>query len=301
MSLSALVGIKPDTIRHWMTVLSHPLLNLWFFKNPRPLTVNHLKVYWRPSWLILDWITGKYEPGTTLIMDHLVHPGMAVVDIGANIGYYTLLLAQSVGLAGRVYAFEPDPPNLELLRKNVAANGFQNVVTVVPLACGAQSGTTTFSNSTFYGQKGKKAAVIEVKVVSLDDYFSSIGWPQVDLIKMDIEGAEKAALDGMLQLSQKNPQLNIILEFNPFMMQQAGVTRAGFFDSLLSLGFANFWVIKNELKGEKYLVELHIPRDIDRLTREFADGTEVNLLCAKPEKMVMVNLLINNKTSKSKN
>ena len=125
--------------------------------------------------------------------------------------------------------------------------------------------------------------MIKVEVVSLDDFFSSKHWPRVDLIKMDIEGAEKAVLDGMLQLSEKNPLMSIILEFNPVMMRQAGVTRAGFFNSLLSLGFSNFWVIKNELKGKKYLVKLEIPRDIDRLTREFANGTEVNLLCAKEQ------------------
>jgi FkbM family methyltransferase len=225
-------------------------------------------------------------------VEQLVHPGMTVVDIGANIGYYALLLAQSVGPVGHVYAFEPDPPNLQLLRKNVAANGFQNIVTVVPLACGTQSGVTSFSNSSFYGQKNQKVAVIEVKVVSLDDYFSFLGWPQVDLIKMDIEGAEKTALDGMQQLSQRNPQLNIILEFNPFMMKQAGVTRAGFFDALCSLGFSNFWVIKNEFKGEKYLVELEIPRDIDRFTSEFADGTEVNLLCAKEQQSSAVKIKV---------
>ena len=98
MSLSALVGIKPDTLRQWMTVLARPFLHLWFFKNPRPLSLNHFKVYWRPSWLILDWITGKYELGTTRIMEHLVHPGMTVVDIGANIGYY-------------VFAMKPDERN----------------------------------------------------------------------------------------------------------------------------------------------------------------------------------------------
>ncbi len=71
---------------------------------------------------------GYFEPYETTLIESVVKPGDVVLDIGANIGYYTLIFARLVGEQGRVYAFEPDPTNFQLLKKNIRANGYHNVV-----------------------------------------------------------------------------------------------------------------------------------------------------------------------------
>jgi len=73
---------------------------------------------------------GYFEPYETTLIESEIRPGDVVLDIGANIGYYTLIFARLVGERGRVYAFEPDPTNFRLLKKNVRANGYQNVIFV---------------------------------------------------------------------------------------------------------------------------------------------------------------------------
>jgi FkbM family methyltransferase len=205
MSLSALVGIKPDTLRQWMTVLARPFLHLWFFKNPRPLSLNHFKVYWRPSWLILDWITGKYEPGTTRIMEHLVHPGMTVVDIGANIGYYVLQESEILGSDGNIFAVEPVPQNLSYLCRNIALNRISNVV-VYERAVGAKA-----SPAKMYLQRESNLGSLvppvtwsetrEVNVNTLDGLFPNALY--IDLVRMDIEDFEAEALREMKNILNK--------------------------------------------------------------------------------------------------
>jgi hypothetical protein len=113
-----------------------------------------------------------------------------------------------------------------------------------------------------------------VETITLDDFFAGEGWPPVHLIKMDIEGAEKLALEGMMELSARNPDLKLILEFSPGTQRAASVTPEELFDTLATLGFRKFFAIKGGLQP------LAIPEDIPRLVRLAGDGY-VNLLCEK--------------------
>ncbi len=107
---------------------------------------NHLYQWLKPRWV---WVQGHklfldkldtlelatreiYEPLETQLLLKRLKPGQTFVDIGANIGYYTLLAARQVGPAGRVYAFEPDEENFKLLQKNTEINGYSNVTSVSP-------------------------------------------------------------------------------------------------------------------------------------------------------------------------
>lgn len=84
-------------------------------------------------------VYGEYVQETTEFLKGAIREGMVVADIGANIGYYTLLAAKRVGTSGRVYAFEPDPRCVEILRKNILLNGHSNVV-VMPNAVSSAGG-----------------------------------------------------------------------------------------------------------------------------------------------------------------
>ncbi|MEX2430584.1 MAG: FkbM family methyltransferase [Dehalococcoidia bacterium] len=171
---------------------------------------------------------GTWEPLTTAILRRTVKPGMAVVDIGAQLGYYTLLAARLVGTAGTVTAFEPDKRHLPLLLRSVRRNALQNV-TVVPKAVFSRTGRSALAVSHGTGPR-------EIDVVRLDDVWTD-STPKVDLIKMDIDGAEPEALDGMQGVLQQNPDAQLLVEYDPWQHRMADRHPEAFVDQMKDLGF----------------------------------------------------------------
>ena len=169
---------------------------------------------------------------TTFIQSHL-RPGMTVVDVGANVGYYTLLATKQVGHTGKVYAFEPEPLSFELLRKNVIVNWFSSLVRAEKKAVSAAGGHSEFFVRQNYRGNSSIGAVtpehleylydsmerIEIETVSLDEYFPEP--PSIDLLKIDVEGAELDALQGMRNVIQSNPEIIIICEWSLGQMRTA--------------------------------------------------------------------------------
>ena len=189
--------------------------------------------------------TGRWDPREKILYERELRPGMTVVDAGANVGYFSLLFARLVGPTGRVFALEPDPRNFNLLRRNIDRNGYRNI-TAVPVALSRENGRQKFSRSPHnfadhclgdgLGQREK----IEVEVVRLDDLFSGPS-KRVDLLKLDIQGAEFAAIDGARELLRANPDIVLLSEFWPDGMRKVrrrsgevsrDVTRAGVFASV---------------------------------------------------------------------
>lgn len=120
--------------------------------------------------------TRVYEPLETQWMFDHVGPNDVVVDVGANIGYYTLLLAKQVGHAGRVFAFEPDPVNFDLLQRNVERNGYRNIVLERLAVSDVTGSVTLFTNEENRGDHRihpttSDLPAVEVPSVRLDDYF----------------------------------------------------------------------------------------------------------------------------------
>jgi FkbM family methyltransferase len=146
------------------------------------------------------YLLGTYEPGCVRIVQTLVKPGWFVADLGAHIGYFTLLLAKCVGPEGRVFAFEPSPENFAVLRENIALNGYENVH-VEQKAVSNKDGTVilrpgpgTLSSMNAICEKGRGVAV---EAVALDHWFLSQRLPTLHFLKIDIEGAEDLAIEGM--------------------------------------------------------------------------------------------------------
>jgi FkbM family methyltransferase len=194
---------------------------------------------WEPSYL-----NGVYERGTTSLFQRIVKPGMMVVDVGAHIGYFTLLAARLVGETGKVYAFEPEPENFALLAKNVEVNRYRNVVCRQQAVC-QETGSAelflgkysiTHSLSRPAGSDG--AGSISAETTSLDDFFAREGWPSIHLVKMDIEGWEWSALAGMTELLRRCRHLKLVLEFTPSLLLGAGVEPTTFLQRLQDLGFS---------------------------------------------------------------
>lgn len=217
-----------------------------------------------------------YERETTRLFETLLQEGMTVVDIGAHVGYYTLLAARRVGSRGRVYAFEPELLNYETLRENVRISGYRNVVTMRK-AVSNRSGAAklyledNMSHSLYLPQGTRRS--IEVETITLDDFFRNLGWPDVHVIKMDIEGAEGTAIEGSAQLIQKCRDVRLIVEFFPARLGNAGTEPGSFLRRLKALGFE-----LRVIDEEKGLRSFQVGDLLSRLTR----GTQyVNILCER--------------------
>ncbi|MGD0806850.1 MAG: FkbM family methyltransferase [Anaerolineales bacterium] len=151
------------------------------------------------------WL-GSYELGKRALFVKTIPPGGVVYDLGANVGYYTLLSAVLAGPRGRVFAFEPLPRNLEFLRRHLSLNRIDNA-TVIEAAVTDRGGTVRFEEdaSTSKGRIGAQGS-LEVRSVALDELVARERMPRPDLLKIDIEGGEFLALQGARRiLTESHP------------------------------------------------------------------------------------------------
>jgi FkbM family methyltransferase len=228
---------------------------------------------------------GRWEETETQLFCSLVRPGMTVVDIGANVGYYTLLAARLAGPGGHVYAFEPSPENFRLLRRNVEANGYCNV-TLVPKAVSSTRGTAslTLDRSSSGGHSLSRfrggADSVEVETVSLDEFFPGTQPPAIDVIKMDAEGAETGILAGMKQILARNPAVTVLTEFFPRAICGFGSSPEDYVRQLAALGFRIHPI--DEATGElRALDPARAAELVAELTRPGAGADVINLLCVR--------------------
>jgi FkbM family methyltransferase len=153
--------------------------------------------WWLPTgggkvWRVLG---GSYERGQTELFRRHVNPGSTVLDLGAHIGYYTLLASRLAGPGGRVFAFEPHPRNAWYLRQHARLNGCRNVEVLecaaydtsghVPFRFGRGSGTGRVSHG----------GAVEVRAVRIDEFVAERGITPA-VLKVDVEGGERPVLDG---------------------------------------------------------------------------------------------------------
>ena len=170
-------------------------------------------------------LSGSYEPEVEAVFRDVLRPGMAAVDIGANIGFFSMLAASLVGKAGAVLAVEPNPDNARLLEASRRLNGFDQVTTAA-VAAGRAMGLlllhTTHSNGTTSEPGADPAdlfAARAVPAVPIDALVAG-GWPaerRVGLIKVDVEGAEYPALLGASGVIGRD-RPRIVSEFSPGAM-----------------------------------------------------------------------------------
>lgn len=174
-----------------------------------------------------------FEPETTRYLLETLQPGQAVLDIGANRGYVTLIAALKVGLGGRVHSFEPNPTVRDELTRHVAMNSVSDRVTISPLALSNQSDQeVTFYLSTLATNTGLSSLTpseellkaqtlspehtITVQTKTLSDYVDEAGLTTpIDLIKIDVEGAETLVLEGAERLLNERPPRRWIVETEP--------------------------------------------------------------------------------------
>lgn len=226
-------------------------------------------------------VNGLYEPTETDLILGLIQSGHVVLDIGANIGYYTLLFAGIVGDTGHIFAFEPDPYSFELLSKNISVNRFSNV-SAFQLAVADRDAELPLYQDKFSNldhrlfKPSSESASVMVKAVKLDSFLPQILDRRIDFVKMDIQGAEGLALEGMKGLVAQSSTVTILAEYWPKGLDQSGYGGANFLRQLTSLGF-EFLDLGDENNRFKQAT-------VEELTLRYPAGLpgHTNLLCRRP-------------------
>lgn len=235
---------------------------------------------------ILKMAYNGYEPETTRVFLSLIRPGIHFADVGAYLGYYSLIAAAKGGEDCKVWAFEPLPSAFDLLKKNVAENRFEEMITPVQKAVGKTNTTMRIlrhgipARSSLYFRKGLDPnASVEIDVVTLDSFFAAKAWPRLDLIKIDVEGAEKDVFWGMMELNWRNDHLKMIVEYAPLTMRAAAVSTGDFFEAARQNGFEHFYLI------EQGLSKISLTEKAFRDLEQYADSQPINInvLCTKQE------------------
>jgi FkbM family methyltransferase len=197
------------------------------------------------------WL-GTYEYRQRRLFERTVAEGSVVFDVGANVGYYTLLASVLAGPAGHVVAFEPVPGNLAYLRRHLSLNAVRNV-TVVEAAVADEPGQRTFQTFSSQGGQLREGGDLQVQCVSLDAAVAG-GLPKPDVIKMDIEGAEVDGLRGAVEvLRTARPKV--------FLATHSAELRRQCDEILASVGYTSEVIGTSSHSGQLYVDLLATPKD----------------------------------------
>ncbi len=245
---------------------------------PESIMVDNMKMYLHhhdrelSEKLVLNKEWQKFE--IEIILKN-IKEGDTVLDIGANIGYYTLYIARKVGRKGRVFSFEPDPVNCKLLKKSVLANGYTNVIVEQKAVtektgkaqlylCDENKGDHRIYNS--YDAREE----LDIETVSLDDYFKDYKG-DIDFIKIDVQGSEPTVIKGMKNLLRKNKKIKIFTEYEPCCLKLSGVEPDEYLNLLTRERFKLFRV-----DSKSVMVEHVTSSSLKKLSIE-----STNLLCVR--------------------
>jgi FkbM family methyltransferase len=191
-----------------------------------------------------DYWLGTYEPQLQEAVRELVQPGMVIYDVGANIGYVSLLLEKASGKTGKVYAFEALPDNADRWRKNMALNGMGTRPSLFAGAVTQTAGPVQFmvhpsggmgKVAGSAGRQDQYLSEITVPGISLDEFVYEQGNPPPQVVKMDIEGGEVLALPGMQRVLTEARPLMLIELHGPASSQVA-------WETLTAAGYQICWM-----------------------------------------------------------
>ncbi len=212
-------------------------------RGPRTHAVmDGLTIYVNPEdrYLTAAALRFGYEPVLTKVFLENVHEGDTVIDIGANIGYYSMLAAKKVGPRGRVIAFEPDPQAFSILKRNMEVNGFTNIVAEQKAVSNARGTLKLYiapqnlgDHRIFPSEESRQE--IAVQAVALDQYLPAAG--AVHFIKVDTQGAESVIFEGMQRTLRRHKNVRLAAEFWPYGLELAGSSGSRLLNQIHALGF----------------------------------------------------------------
>ena len=192
------------------------------------------------------YLTGVHEPHSTRQFREELKPGMVLLEIGANIGYYTLIALQHLGPKGSVVALEPSPVNVDSLSENLRLNDVADKVRVLPYAAGREPSKLTFYEmpSGNLNTLVKEAfdeftpkSVYDVEVLPVDELVSREGL-RIDYFRMDVEGYETEVIEGMVDtLTRPDGPVGGFIEVHSEFLCRSGSSGRAFVERMFELGY----------------------------------------------------------------
>jgi FkbM family methyltransferase len=261
--MDTLKRMLPTPIRQSLKMVKHCLLE-WRYKR--------VKLKYAPS-VVMDLVQGDiisesivtqgtWETDLTeRLLEIACQGGKVLVEVGANLGYFSLIWAAAAP-DNRVFAFEPSPRNIDLLRKNVYLNGLQDRIYVLPIAIGNTIGLHQFNlgppSQTGWGglapRKGDSSLTVVVN--KLDDLFSAED--RIDFLKIDVEGADTWVLQGGEQLFRRKQILQVAYEQHKNGMELLGIQTGEAEEWLDSVGYRSIPLGDSDSESPEWLAT---PRD----------------------------------------
>lgn len=188
-------------------------------------------------------LTGWHEKNSSKFIQKEIKEGMSIVEIGANIGYYTLIEANIIGKNGHIYAFEPNLKNMQNLKTNIHLNSYEDMVSFYPFAIGGENTTADFyvadfgNLSTFAKREDNLCdyKIQKTKVVKLDDILRG---KKIDYFRMDVEGYETEVIKGMHEiLSSQEAPYGMFIEVHSELLHKLNSTAKEFINKLSGYGY----------------------------------------------------------------
>lgn len=223
---------------------------------------------------------GVYEKFEMSLFSKELGPGMTVIDVGANIGYYTIVAADAVGPAGTVICFEPDLESAEVLKKNIQVNEFKNIKHIGKGLLNRNGTIKFYLSKNNRGDNsicdpGDGQTHTEIETTTLDTVLPAD--TKINVIKMDIEGSETLALEGMEKSIMRSDNLTIFVEFSPFRIKNIGGSPIEFLQKLMTLGFVLYNINNSNRQLEQII-------DIEKFSKQYEAGEYTNILGRKKSK-----------------
>jgi FkbM family methyltransferase len=231
---------------------------------------------------------GFYEPETTVLLGSVLKPGDVFVDVGAHVGYFSVLAASLVGPTGQVVSFEPEPGNYAQLIEHIRLNGLTHVLPI-HCAAGAEEGVFDLHCNADndgghalwdvrhhpYNDRSRAAPRSHpVFVVTLDRVLGAVTPGRIKAIKVDVEGNEHAVLRGARRTLETHQVPFVIAEVNRLGLEQMGTSQIGLRAFMTVLGYET-WLLRT---GEPQLVRLEAGQQVETVG---GDGV-FNLLFRRP-------------------
>ncbi|MFI9638965.1 FkbM family methyltransferase [Micromonospora sp. NPDC051925] len=228
------------------------------------------------------YLFGTWEPHLTAWIRRRLTPGGTVIDIGANIGYYSLLAAHLVGPTGRVVAVEPSPTFTRALATAAHANRLDNIRIVRAAASDTSEqiafytpDTANLGNTTQVRPDGSAVAAFQAEARPLPDLTTTNELAQARIIKIDAEGAEAAVIRGLTPaINQLHPSAELIIEVTPRLLAKQGLTTADVTAPLTAAGF-HAYRLDNNYAATSYPHARRHPTVPRRLTNPITDMSDI--------------------------
>lgn len=194
----------------------------------------------RMSEILNDYkVLDIWEPETTKLVKEHVIEGMTCVDIGASVGYFTLLFAKQVGETGKVVSIEPTEMGFSYQQENIKLNGYKNILPFKIAAWDKQEVISIPKNSPY---------PIWSNASPVDDILEGLGIMEVDFIKIDVDGPEPRVLKGLERTIQRSPNLKMVIEYLPKYIEMAGESPEEFLSFINK--YFNFIVVPDDYVGD---------------------------------------------------